>query len=146
MPRAKKAETGKAESAAAKSKRGLFERAFADNDALSEAIEAYFTENAGQLLNEFALAMSLGISSVTLRKWKADDSDPQRKFIVQQAYDRITADVIAGAGWNDKFMQQKAKQVLESDLFAGYNTKTNVKADATIHVQFGKNMDEECMK
>ena len=77
---------------------------------------------------------------------KADGDRPERQYLIQAAYDRITDAVISDPEWNDKFMQQKSKQILESPIFAGYNTKIDMKDDRTVHVVFGDGSDEDCMK
>ena len=40
----------------------------------------------------------------------------------------------------------KSMKLIEQERFGGYNTKSSVKQDTTIHVKFGEGADEECMK
>lgn len=121
-------------------------RKYETDDELNEEIERYFASHSGVEMNEFSLAQHLGITSVALRNWKRDGENPSRQYLVQCAYDRMSSSVISDPAWNDKFMQQKSKQILESPIFAGYNTKIDMKDDRTVHVVFGDGSDEDCMK
>jgi hypothetical protein len=122
------------------------EKQYESDVELQAAIDDYFLKNSGVKLNEFSLAKHLGITSVRLRQMKADGERPERQYLIQAAYDRITDAVISDPEWNDKFMQQKAKQILESPQLAGYNTKMDVKSDNTVKIIFGEGADSECMK
>lgn len=122
------------------------EKEYDDNLELQTAIDRYFHENTGLQINEFSLARALGVSSVTLRRMKKDSDHPVCQYLVQSAYDRIADAVISDSAWNNKFMQQKSKQILESPIIAGYNTKVDVKSDNTVHVVFGNGADGDCMK
>ena len=129
------------------------ERMFQNNDELDAAIEAYFSQVDAEYAaggsgryDEFGLALSLGVNRRTLAKWSGDEDDPQRRFLVNRAYDRIAHQLISGDPWNDKFTTQKSMKLIEQERFGGYNTKSSVKQDTTIHVKFGEGADEECMK
>jgi hypothetical protein len=122
------------------------EHEFASDVDLQKSIDEYFSDCHGIELNEFSLAKHLGVTSKMLRRWKDDGEHPDRQFLVQSAYDRIADAVISDPAWNDKFMQQKSKQILESPIIAGYNTKVDVKSDNTVRVIFGAGGDQECMK
>lgn len=122
------------------------EKQYESDVELQKAIDEYFQKYSGVKLNEFSLAKHLGITSTSLRKMKSDSERSERQYLIQSAYDRITDAVISDPAWNDKFMQQKAKQILESPVLAGYNTKMDVKTDNTVKIIFGDGADSECMK
>lgn len=130
------------------------EREYENNAALEDAINAYFDgvdqeaeEQGGSgRYDEFGLALCLGVNRRTLVKWSEDDGDPERRFLVNQAYDRIAHQLISGAPWNDKFTTQKSMKMIEQERFGGYNARSSVRADTKIRVSFGEGADEECMK
>jgi hypothetical protein len=120
------------------------EKQYESDLELQSAVDTFFAEHTGVSLNEFALAQALGVTSRLLRKWAKDDEHKDRQFLIQSAYDRLTDAVITDEEWNGKFRQQQNKQILESPIFAGYNTKVDVKQDATLRLKFGEGADEQC--
>lgn len=130
------------------------EREYETNAELETAVNAYFqgvdqeaeTQGGSGRYDEFGLALHLGVNRRTLVHWAEDDGDPERRFLVNQAYDRIAHQLISGAPWNDKFTTQKSMKMMEQERFGGYNARSSVRSDTKIRVSFGEGADEECMR
>lgn len=129
------------------------ERTFSNNDELDAAIRGYFdavdngtdsNDSCGRY-DEFGLALQLGVCRATLVNWSKDEKDPERRFLVNQAFDKIAHQLISGSAWNDKFTTQKSMKMMEADRFGGFRSKADLKNDTKIQITFGSGADEACM-
>ena len=137
MPRAKKT--------AASSK----PRSPEDLAELESRINAYFDgcDGAGKLYGEAGLALGLGISMNTLRRWYDGTQRPGFAETVQRAYLRIQDQVETHPAYQEKGgMTSRAIFLLKQARFGGYQDKIEAKQDLAVNVKFGGGMNETDFK
>ena len=122
---------------------------FKSPEEFQQAADAYFEgcDQAGKLYGEAGLALALGVTLVSLRRWYDGKSCPELRESVQRAYLRIQDQIETHIAYMEKGgMATKAIFLLKQPRFGGYQDKIEAKQDLAVNVKFGGGMNETDFK
>lgn len=123
-------------------------RKFDTPEALQAACDAYFAEcdAKGKLYGEAGLCLALGITRSTLWSWRNGEKCQDLQDTVRMADLRIQDQLESDPTYMQKGMVTKAIFMLKQPQFGGYQDKIESKADISVNVKMGANMDESDFK
>lgn len=119
-------------------------RRYKTPEELEEKINAYFDEcdNNCTLYSEAGLALHLGVTDVTLNRWRTGEVCKDLKETVEMAFLRIKEQILTDERYSAKGMVPYRIFLLKQEKFGGYQDRMEAKADLSVNVNFGANMDE----
>lgn len=119
-------------------------RRYKTPEELAEKINAYFDEcdNNCTLYSEAGLALHLGVTDVTLNRWRTGEVCKDLKETVEMAFLRIKEQILTDERYSAKGMVPYRIFLLKQEKFGGYQDRMEAKADLSVNVNFGANMDE----
>lgn len=124
-------------------------RPFASAAELAAACEAYFAacDQAGKLYGEAGLALHLGVTLVSLRRWYDGKRSPDFQETIQRAYLRIQDQIETSPAYMEKGgMATKAIFLLKQARLGGYQDKVEARQDLSVHVKLGSGMEDSDFK
>lgn len=122
---------------------------FASADEFQAAADAYFKrcDKLQKLYGEAGLALSLGVTLKTLRRWYDGETAAYLQNAVQMAFLRIQDQIETHPAYRDKGgMTSKAIFLLKQPRFGGYQDRVEAKQDMAVIIKHGKNMSDDDFK
>lgn len=119
-------------------------RRYKTPEELEEKINAYFDEcdNNCTLYSEAGLALHLGVTDVTLNRWRTGEVCKDLKETVEMAFLRIKEQILTDPRYSEKGMVPYRIFLLKQEKFGGYQDRMEAKTDLSVNVKFGAGMDE----
>lgn len=119
-------------------------RKYKTPEELEEKINAYFDEcdNNCTLYSEAGLALHLGVTDVTLNRWRTGEVCKDLKETVEMAFLRIKEQILTDPRYSEKGMVPYRIFLLKQEKFGGYQDRMEAKTDLSVNVKFGAGMDE----
>lgn len=122
---------------------------FTSAEEFRAAADAYFDacDKSGKLYGEAGLALHLGVSLCTLRRWYDGEQNTVLQGEARRAYLRIQDQIETHPAYMEKggmvsrgiFLQKQAR-------FGGYQDKIEANPNITVNVKMGENMDASDFK
>lgn len=111
---------------------------------LEKACEAYFKkcDKDGTLYGEAGLALHLGVTLRTLRRWYDGERNEPFQEPTQMAYLRIQNQIEVDSRYQEKGMVTRGIFLNKQPRFGGYQDKVEARQDISVNVNMGKGMDE----
>lgn len=140
----RKAVTGMRKKSGEKTGKKDTSRRYKTPEELAEKINEYFDKCDDQytLYSEAGLARHLGITDVTLNRWRTGEFCGDLQETVEMAFLRIKEQILTDERYSAKGMVPYRIFLLKQEKFGGYQDRMEAKADLSVNVKFGANMDE----
>jgi hypothetical protein len=112
-------------------------------EELQKKIDKYFAdgEKRGDVPSESGLALYLGVTLNTLRRWHDGERSVHLQETVEEAYARMTSVYMQLLLTGNKNMTPFVIFMLKQPRFAGYEDKVEAKQDISVDVKMGKNVE-----
>ena len=119
-------------------------RKFKSEQELQEKLTDYFDDcdESDRLYSEQGMARYLGVSLNTLDAWWRGTKCPDLQVAIQKAYLRIAEQITTDERYNEKGMVSLKIFLLKQEKYGGYQDRLEGRADLTVNVKMGSNMDE----
>lgn len=129
-------------------KKNTGQRDYATAADLKSKCDEYFRtcDNTGVLYGEAGLALYLGVTITTLRRWYDGDRCKDLKDPAQMAYLRIQNQIEIDPRYQEKGMVTRGIFLNKQPRFGGYQDKVEAKQDISVNVNFGAGMDDSDFK
>lgn len=124
------------------------QRKYATPEAFWKKCEAYFAkcDKENKLYGEAGLALYLGVTLVSLRRWYDGERCPDLQEVTQRAYLRIQSQLESDPTYMEKGMVTKSIFLMKQTRLGGYQDKVEAKQDISVKVKMGDNVDESDFK
>jgi len=129
-------------------KKNTGQRDYATAEDLKAKCDEYFStcDENRVLYGEAGLALYLGITIKTLRRWYDGERCKDLADTAQMAYLRIQNQIETDPRYQEKGMVTRGIFLNKQPRFGGYQDKVEAKQDISVNVNFGKGMDDSDFK